>query len=403
MEHLKQYPDEFIKPLLLSFDIMSRFNVHFFTKSATFLKTDWHFFYLIPMVLIHYMAIILYTIRIFKEGTTVSELAFTVPVFFIIIQAFFKAAIVIPKKEHIVQLINGLGKNWRNVNLNERQIKKKDTDLKKLNLLLKVFYLGSMTASWQIMLTPAILSLLKFCIGQDLQYILPFGYVCFFDPVQNGLIYIGMYAFQVYTMLKVIYVYIGTEILMVTFCALLSIEFAMLREDFCHVVPKQGKYFSSNEDRTHSIEELIQKHQKLLKLAKELDYIFNRVVFVDLLFVTVIMCFFGFGITVARGILDVVNNLIAVLALLLPTLVFSYYGEQQKQESAGIADSIYNSNWYCGNASYQKIIYFVIKRAQKPCCLTSLKHAPITLHTFSKVVSTTWSYFSLITSVYGKD
>ncbi|CAG4953353.1 unnamed protein product [Colias eurytheme] len=356
MEHLKQYPDEFIKPLLLSFDIMSRFNVHFFTKSATFLKTDWHFFYLIPMLLIHYMAIILYTVRIFKEGTTVSELAFTVPIFFIIIQAFFKAAIVIPKKEHIVQLIHGLGKNWRNVNLNERQKTTKDTDLKKLNLLLK-----------------------------------------------NGFIYIGMYAFQVYTMLKVIYVYIGTEILMVTFCALLSIEFAMLREDFCHVVPKRGKYFSSNEDRTHSIEELIQKHQKLLKLAKELDYIFNRVVFVDLLFVTVIMCFFGFGITVARGILDVVNNFIAVLALLLPTLVFSYYGEQQKEESAGIADSVYNSNWYCGNASYQKIIYFVIKRAQKPCCLTSLKHAPITLHTFSKVVSTTWSYFSLITSVYGKD
>ncbi|XP_038212872.1 odorant receptor 4-like [Zerene cesonia] len=403
MEHLKQYPDEFIKPLVLSLDIMSRLNVYLYTTCSPFRKSDWRFFLLIPLMLIHYMAMILYTIRIFKEGTTVPELAFSLSVFFILIQAFLKATIVIPKKDHIAQLIHGLGKNWRNVNLNERQIKKKDSDLKKIKLLLTVFYWGSMTASWQIMLTPAILELMKFCIGQGFQYVLPFGYVCFFDPVQNEFLYIGVYAFQVYTMLKVVYIYTGTEILMVTLCALLSIEFAMLREDFCHVIPKRGIHFGPNEDGTHSVEELIQKHQMLLELAYQLDHIFNRVVFVDLLFVTVVMCFFGFGITVARGIFDVINNFIAVLTLLLPILILSYYGEQQKEESAGIADSVYHSNWYCGNASYQKILLFVMKRAQKPCCLTSLKHAPITLHTFSKVVSTTWSYFSLITSVYGKD
>ncbi|CAH0686079.1 unnamed protein product [Spodoptera exigua] len=38
--------------------------------------------------------------------------------------------------------------------------------------------------------------------------------------------------------------------------------------------------------------------------------------------------------------------------------------------------------------------------SQKPCCMTSLKYSPIGLNTFAAVLSTTWSYFSLASSLY---
>ncbi|CAK1543252.1 unnamed protein product [Leptosia nina] len=233
-------------------------------------------------------------------------------------------------------------------------------------------------------MAPALVTFAKFCLGQDTTYLLPFGFVLPFDPLNHWVRYIAVYSFQVYSMFHFVYVFIGTQTLMVTLCAFLTAEFGLLQHDFVHV--------NLEPEQNHStIKDCVRKHQLLLSYTDMFNDIFNKMLFIDLLFVS---------LTVAKGILELVNNFVAVIALLLPTLIFCYYGEQLKEESAGIADSAYNSKWNIANLKYRKSIIFIIKRAQKPSCLMSLGYVPVTLHTFSRVVSTAWSYFSLIRSVY---
>ncbi|XP_072930198.1 odorant receptor 4-like [Epargyreus clarus] len=409
MEQMEEYPFEFAKPLLLCFDLLSRCNIGFFDENVPFVNKYWHFSYMIPFVVIHYMSMTGYMSKVFTGQVKVSELAFMVPVYLIQMQGFLKALILMPRKSNITKLIIQLGTTWRTANLTDEQISKKNSLLKSLNLSHAVFYWGSIFATWQNIIAPLALTLFRrFVLHQECELQLPFGCVFPFNPVKNWYIYILTYAFQTYTMFRVVYYYIGTEFLMITLCAHLTTEFTLLREDLLGVEPFSNDVMNDRmrleEDNGQiTIQQFVCRHQKLIQLSKDLNFIFNRMIFIDLLFATVIMCFFGFGATVASGAVDKANNYIAVLALMFPIYVFCYYGELLKEESAGIADSSYNNLWYRGGTQYQKAIRFIIMRSQRPCCLTSLEYTPITLNTFTKVVSTTWSYFSLAISVYSED
>ena len=59
---------------------------------------------------------------------------------------------------------------------------------------------------------------------------------------------------------------------MTTSCALLGIEFMMLRHDLAQVKPKQNKGRNSNKESDNedgpSIETFVKRHQKLLRLVK---------------------------------------------------------------------------------------------------------------------------------------
>ncbi|XP_050667232.1 putative odorant receptor 92a [Leptidea sinapis] len=154
-------------------------------------------------------------------------------------------------------------------------------------------------------------------------------------------------------LLPIVYMNIGVEILVSSLSALLSTQFTLLRDDLTHC-------------KQNDLRNIVMEHQILLRFSKQLDEISNVILFLDLVFAGVIICFFGFAAT-----------------------------------SFGITDAAYNNKWYNRNASYRRTILFVMKRSQEPCGLTSLKYSPITLNTFAKVVSTTWSYFSLIRNLYG--
>ncbi|XP_045524473.1 putative odorant receptor 92a isoform X2 [Pieris brassicae] len=330
---MERLPDEVSKPLFLSIDVLSRSNFQIWNHYSTWKKI--HIFYMIPCVIVFFIGNALYTINMFSRDVSLSEVAYQISIFLIIIQATVKGILLIPKKKKIAELIEKLGATWTKGNLNEQQIRSKKFIFKRMDFCLKTF--------------------------------------------------------------RYTYVYIGIEILMVTLCALLSAEFAILRDDFRQIEPE------SEETNNTALKNLVQKHQQLLMYTQLLDAIFNKILFFDLLFVTGIMCLFGFGATVAGGVVELVNDFFSVIALLLPVLIFCYFSEQVKEECVGIAEAAYDNKWYQGSESYKRIIRFVIIRAQEPCCLTSMGYAPITLNTFSRVVSTTWSYFSLIRTVFSED
>ncbi|XP_045527641.1 odorant receptor 4-like isoform X2 [Pieris brassicae] len=376
---MERLPEDVIKPLRLSIDILGRSNIYIWNNDS--MRNKIRVVYMMVLFIVFFISVALYTIQIFSEEVPISEVAFQISTFLFLIHATCKAILILRNRTNIVTLIEKIGDTWRIYNINEQQIRNKEFLFQRLNFCLKVYYTGSMITVWTNAFAPIIIYLGKLAMGQNINPLLPFGCVIPFDPLKDWFRYILAYVFEMYA---------RTEILMVTLCALLSVEFAILKVDITLVKPDNS-----------SIKSLVRKHQQLLVYIGLLDKIFNKIIFLDLLFVTVVMCLCGFAVTMANNVVDCVKNVLCVLSLLVPVYIFCYFSEQLKQECADIAQAAYNSKWYNVSVSYKRIICFIITRAQKPCCLTSLQYVPITLNTFFKVVSTSWSYYSVIRTVYG--
>nr|WCC57382.1 odorant receptor 43 [Papilio dardanus] len=395
------------------FDLFKKCFIYFFVNNNSKIKY-WKLCCLVPFVIIHNATILSFLSKIFNEEVNAFEVAYMIPVYLVSLQAILKAATILSKKSDIEALINDLSLQRENSDLTDKQIKKKKSLTKRLKIYLAMFYWSNILGTWLHFLAPLTSVLFRrFILKQNCELVLPFGSVYPYEPSDSWFKYLGTYAFQVYTMSCEVYAYVASEFLMIVLCATIAIEFSILREDLLHVAPHFATdnprnqmaigLETNSESNTSSIQDFIQRHQTLIRLAKKLDDIFNEIIFINLLFVTATLCFFGFATTVARGVIETMNNLVAVLALLLPTYIFCYYGELLKDESSGIAESAYINEWYKGDMRYQKMIHFIIaRRSQRPCCLTSLRHVPVTMTMFTKVLSTTWSYFSLATSIYSR-
>ncbi|KAG6451286.1 putative odorant receptor 92a [Manduca sexta] len=336
---LSHLPGDYLKPLIACFDLLARCNIGFFHGNSSYFKKYWRYSYIISCVVAYYSSLTVYALKIFLGQMELFELAYVVPVFVVCTQAILKAIIVIIHKGEIRALVLQLGETWRTDNLTTRQLNKKNLLLKKLN----------------------------FCYG----------------------------------VFRIVYSYLGTEFLLISLCSHLSTEFCLLREDLLNVKPVGNGRFGILPDSSNiELHDIVVKHQKLIKFSEQLNEIFNKMIFVNLSSVTITVCFFAFATKVARGPVDMANNFMAVMALILPIFNLCYYAEMLINASAGMAESAYHSLWYVANKQYQMSIWFIIRRSQKPCCLTSLKFSPVALHTFTAVLSTTWSYFSLASSLF---
>ncbi|XP_013145761.1 PREDICTED: odorant receptor 85b-like [Papilio polytes] len=316
---------------------------------------------------------------------------------------------MIYKKKDIVNFIDDLGLIWRTSDRNNQQIEKKRRLVKQLKFWQTMYYWIDISGSWEYVFAPLVSTIIRiFILKQNFTFALPVGCVYPFDPTSNWFKYLATYTFQAINVLRYSWFYIGIEYMMVSLCANLAIEFSILREDLLRVIPRANSESHSTETDSRDserifIQDFVRRDQKLISLADILDDVFNKIVFVHIVIVTITVGFFAFATTVGTGMVGKANNIVGSVAILSTAYVVCYYGEMLKEESSGIADAAYASLWTKGDIRYQKIICFIITRSQKPCCLTSLKRVPVTLNMFSKILSTTWSYFSLITTIYSSD
>ncbi|XP_075976871.1 odorant receptor 4-like [Anticarsia gemmatalis] len=398
MEDLFDIPQEFLDPLLPCFDLLKRCNVVIFDQKKSFWQKYWRSLFIIPCVVLYHASLSMYMGKVFSGDIELVELAYVVSIYVVCTQAILKAVIVSLKKKEIRTLIVQLGRMWKTGDLTKVQINKKNALLKKLKFCYAVFYWMNIIGSWQYIMAPLLETVFrKYILQQECGLLLPFSCSYPFDPSGSWIRYIGVYIFETYSMFRIVYYYLGTEFLMITLCSHLSTMFSLLSEELLHNRPENGNMC---EDNINGIKRIVVKHQKLICLSKQLDDVFNKMIFVNLSSANITICFFGFSAKVAHGVLDMVNNFVAVIALILPIFNLCYYGELLRETSSNMAISAYNDLWYECGLKYQKLMWFIIRRSQKPCSLTSLKHTPIALNTFTAVLSTTWSYFSLASSLY---
>nr|UVB79127.1 odorant receptor 33 [Heortia vitessoides] len=394
----KEYSKEFIENYQQSFSLMRKSNIHIFKDdSNSLIKTIEVYVNMLCMCLF-FVSYTTWVIMMIIDRSDILKLVLKLPVYIALIQAFIKSVLLAINQKGIKNIITHLGRNWRVDGLTAIQTTKKYQLINRFSLLQKAFYFVSISCIFVILMEPIVNMLTrKFILHQETKLVLPFPSLFPFDPFKNWLLYITVYIFQVYGVMGFVYAYMGAEFLMGAFCLHLIVEFTLLREDLLLIKPKEGG--KSEDFCDDEIKKFVKRHQDLIMLCNQLDDVFNGINFTALLSVTTIICLFAFSAKVSHDMLNIFINCLSVFGILMYLFIMCLYSELLANEAVGVAESAYSNLWYnCGTRYHQKT-QFIIMRSQKICCFTCLKFTPISLNTFSRVLSSTWSFLSLIMSV----
>ncbi|XP_062541747.1 odorant receptor 4-like [Armigeres subalbatus] len=228
-----------------------------------------------------------------------------------------------------------------------------------------------------------------------------FPYVIWFPfNSTSGPIYYILYLFEIYSG---VIVCVGTAGFNSIFCLLsshLSMQLILVRSWIeSSVKAKDGNAGKSREN----LRRIIEYHQDLLRFKDALQEIFSTTLFLNFAASSVLMCMQLYLITTA-GYALMIKFTLFMQCILLEIFILCYYGEEIVVHSSSIANGAYNSNWYLSGSSkqnprYGKSLILVIQRAQRPMILTAWKFWPLTIGTFSAILQTSWSYFTLLRTV----
>ncbi|KAF9803761.1 hypothetical protein SFRURICE_012060, partial [Spodoptera frugiperda] len=275
-----------------------------------FTKKYWRFSYIFVTIFIHVFSLSIHMPELLT-GDEMTQFAYLIPSILVTIHAILKSMVLIPMTRQISTFISELGSLWR-VKFTAKQFEDKDAVLWRLDfinrenlyaLIFSASYWVSLSGSAQYLLSPLFETLFRrFILKQDCKLLLPFASDFPLDHTENWMFYILVYIFQLYSMFLLVSMYTGAALIMISSCALLGAEFLMLKDDLAHVKPFKNNDIGNSDDVNEdddnnaefTIEEFVKRHQKLLRLSRQLDNVFNGMVFIDLLFVGITTCAFSF-------------------------------------------------------------------------------------------------------------
>nr|AXY83390.1 putative odorant receptor 12 [Conopomorpha sinensis] len=151
-----------------------------------------------------------------------------------------------------------------------------------------------------------------------------------------------------------------------------------------------------------AIRETVIRHQNLIKFSQEIENVFTGPNFVNVCLQSLMICTLGFHMTISKAT-NIPSLIVFLLSTLLQIFLMSLYGEKLIYESGRVSHSAFLSKWYKMNEKCKKDIYMIRERAMRPQALTAYKFSVICYASFVKIISTAWSYFTILKTVYNPD
>uniref|UniRef100_A0AAU6ND45 Odorant receptor n=1 Tax=Mythimna loreyi TaxID=667449 RepID=A0AAU6ND45_9NEOP len=211
----------------------------------------------------------------------------------------------------------------------------------------------------------------------------------------DGWVYPCIYIHQVFTAICAIFMVYGPDCFFFTCCTFLHIQFSLLIYDMERIVNE----VSHSCDRL-KFKMLAVRHIELMRCVNLLEKIFSKSILFNALTSSMIICVTGFNVLVVDNIVMTASFTTFLIFGLMQIFLYCYYGDTIMRSSMEISDAIYNSHWYDIGIAERKSFLIVIIRAQKPCELTANGFFKINLRAFTSILSTSWSYFALLKTMY---
>ncbi|XP_048483359.1 odorant receptor 85c-like [Plutella xylostella] len=414
MASFSNFPEDLKAQLNLPFRMLKTGNLHFGEEPKSFASKNWRFVYILPS------SVLLITSTSYFAATSIDDLnafAFSVGCATIGVMGLLSLMTLGNRKDDINFILQEIAFFWpKDEYLSQKQILAKKKHCDRLNNCAKLLIVMALVGMWNFMLQPLLVTASRrLVLRQRPRLTFPFPCYFPFDPTANWALYLATYFYQCYSMTILINLMIGTQLFMVTILAQLSVLFTFLGDALLGIRPTDNNIYNNNnnnisvtevtgdeneESMLRQIRDIVKIHQRLILLSNILDNVFNKLICYIVIYATASICFFGF---LTRAAPETKMKLFygqAISSLLLMVHFICYYGQFLIDSSSNIAMAAYSNKWYKHGTHYQHNIRMIILRSQKPSSVTSLKYAPLTLNMCSTILSTSWSYCSLMYSFY---
>ncbi|KAF3054604.1 Odorant receptor 033 [Nylanderia fulva] len=166
-----------------------------------------------------------------------------------------------------------------------------------------------------------------------------------------------------------------------------------------------GKNYLSETDFAmltfRNLRDCVKQHLMLIHYVHNMQRVFTVILLGQLLLSSVVICFGGFQFLAADVVIRKCIFAFHFVGGLIQLLIYTWTCNDIIVQSAAISDAAYNSKWYLlpdngSGKAVKKGLLLIMIRARRPCALTAGSFAVMSLDTFTGILSTAMSYFTLL-------
>ncbi|CAL1676898.1 unnamed protein product [Lasius platythorax] len=176
-----------------------------------------------------------------------------------------------------------------------------------------------------------------------------------------------------------------------------------IAEDCIDIVTGQ-KYRSETDIAMltfRNLRDCVQQHHKLIHYVHNMQRVFAVILLGQLLLSGIVICFGGFQFLAADVAIRKCIFAFHFVGGLIQLLIYTWTCNDIIVQSTAISDAAYNSKWYLlpdngPGKAVRKGLLLIMIRARRPCILTAGSFAVMSLDTFTGILSTAMSYFTLL-------
>ncbi|KAG6443048.1 hypothetical protein O3G_MSEX002612 [Manduca sexta] len=358
-------------------------------------------------------------------------------------------------------LITEIGNMWPQRQVDEEEHKIISSALREI----KIFVKGYHWCNNYLMLSflyPPFWELIKRLSGEKWEPKLHFIYWLPFDPLQP-VYFECMLALQTWQAMTVIWTNMSGDFMFCLFLSHITTQFNLLsvriRKLIYVPVDQQliesyplgqysEEYLRKNKEAVDSytpqqweekhfkeITEIVLQHQALIRLSRDIENMYSLTLLVNVVNSSLVICFCGFCSVVVEKWNETAYKSFLVTALsqtwfvcwygqklldsvvekwnetayksflvtaLSQTWFVCWYGQKLLDSSEGVAQAVYNSGWYRASKKIRRSLMIMLHRSQKGVGVTTYGFSVISLASYSTIIKTSWSYFTLLLNFSNK-
>ncbi|RLZ02233.1 Odorant receptor 29 [Cephus cinctus] len=146
----------------------------------------------------------------------------------------------------------------------------------------------------------------------------------------------------------------------------------------------------------------IKYHEMVIWYVQQIERIFTIIILGQMLTSSLLTCLVGFQLL--SGIVEITKRYIFIAYMcgcIVQLITYTFTCNEITVASLQLADVAFHADWYVtpydkGGRSIRHGIKFLVQRTQRPLCLTAGGFFPVSLDSFTKVISTAMSYFTIL-------
>ncbi|XP_076759017.1 uncharacterized protein LOC143428182 [Xylocopa sonorina] len=213
-----------------------------------------------------------------------------------------------------------------------------------------------------------------------------------------------MYLLQALSLCQAGACYLCFDNMFCIMCLHVASQFRVLQYRVANIqnVKSKGKHACFSEQCYVTLKRCIQQHQSLIKFCATLEEVCSMIILGQVILFSVLISFIGYQVILVELTpawrLSFMSYLMSTMCQLW---MFAYSCDCVTRESANVSLAVYTGPWVNSpmdefGKMIRKNLQLVVIKSRRACNLTACGFFPVSLETYTKIISTAMSYFTLL-------